>query len=74
MDLSRIPKKENIDDIILLTSDTDFVPILKDLKEDGINAILAYFTDKKRKSAFSLSNHLWKACKEKILIKKEHFL
>jgi len=30
-------------------------------------------TDKKRKSAFSLSNHLWKVCKNKILIKKEYF-
>jgi uncharacterized LabA/DUF88 family protein len=74
MDLSRIPRKENIDEVILLSSDTDFVPIIEDLREDGIKVILAYFTDKKRKSAFSLSNHLWKACKNKILIRKEHFL
>ena len=74
IDLSRIPKKENIDEVILLSSDTDFVPIIEDLKEDGIKVILAYFTDKKRKSAFSLSNHLWKACKNKILIKKQDFL
>jgi len=73
IDLSRIPKKENIKKVILITSDTDFVPIIKDLKEDGIEVILAYFTDKKRKSAFSLSNYLWKICKDKILIKKEHF-
>jgi len=73
IDLSRIPKKEGISEVILLTSDTDFVPIIKDLKEDKIEVILAYFTDKKRKSGFSLSNHLWKACKKKILIKKEHF-
>ena len=74
IDLSRIPKKENINEVILLSSDTDFVPIIEDLKEDGIKVILAYFTDKRRKSAFSLSNHLWKACKSKILIRKEHFL
>lgn len=74
IDLSRIPKKEKISDVVLLSSDTDFVPIIEDLKEDGIKVILAYFTDKRRKSAFSLSNHLWKACKDKILIKKEHFL
>ena len=73
IDLSRIPKKENIEKVILLSSDTDFVPLINDLKEDGIEVILAYFTDKRRKSAFSLSNHLWKACKNKILIKKEHF-
>ena len=74
IDLSRIPKKENINEVILLSSDTDFVPIINDLKEDGIKVILAYFTDRRRKSAFSLSNHLWKACKDKILIKKEYFL
>jgi uncharacterized LabA/DUF88 family protein len=74
LDLSRIPKKEGVSEIILLTSDTDFVPIIKDLNEDGIEVILAYFTDRRRKSAFSLSNHLWKVCKNKILIKKEYFL
>ena len=73
MDLLRIPKKTGIKNIIVLTSDTDFVPIIKDLKQEGIETILAYFTDKRRKSAFSLSNHLWKACNQKILIKKEHF-
>ena len=74
IDLSRIPKKENINEVILLSSDTDFVLIIKDLKEDKIEVILAYFTDRRRKSAFSLSNHLWEACKSKILIKKEYFL
>jgi len=73
IDLSRIPKKEKISNVIVLTSDTDFVPIINDLSEDGINVILAYFTDKKRKSGLSLSNHLWKACKNKIKIKKEYF-
>lgn len=73
IDLSRIPKKEEIYDVIVLTSDTDFVPIINDLSEDGINVILAYFTDKKRKSGLSLSNHLWRACKDKIRIKKEYF-
>ena len=73
IDLSRIPKKESITDVIVLTSDTDFVPIINDLSEDGINVILAYFTDKKRKSGLSLSNHLWKACKDKIKIRKEYF-
>jgi len=73
IDLSRIPKREGISDVIVLTSDTDFVPIIKDLSEDGINVILAYFTDRKRKSGLSLSNHLWKACKDKIKIRKEYF-
>jgi len=74
IDLSRIPKMEGIFDVIVLTSDTDFVPVINDLFEDKINVILAYFTDKKRKSGLSLSNHLWKACKDKIKIRKEYFL
>jgi len=74
IDLSRIPKKEKISEVIVLTSDTDFVPIINDLSEDGINVILAYFTDRKRKSGLSLSNHLWKACKDKIKIRKKFFI
>ena len=73
IDSSRIPKKENISEVVVLTSDTDFVPIINDLSEDGINLILAYFTDRKRKSGLSLSNHLWKACKDKIKIRKDFF-
>jgi len=73
MDLLRVPEKKNVRNIIILTSDTDFVPIIKDLKKEDINVILAYFTDRMRKSAFSLSNYLWKVCNKKILIKKEYF-
>ena len=74
MDLLKIAERKLAENIILLTSDTDFVPIIKDLQENyKIKVILAYFTDKRRKSAFSLSNHLWNICKDKILIKKEYF-
>jgi uncharacterized LabA/DUF88 family protein len=74
MDLLKIAERKLAENIILMTSDTDFVPIIKDLQENyNIKVILAYFTDKRRKSAFSLSNHLWNICKDKILIKKEHF-
>ncbi len=74
MDLLKIAQKEDIKKIIIITSDTDFVPIIKDIKNSyGVEIILAYFTDKKRKSAFSLSNHLWKIVDKKILIKEKHF-
>ncbi len=74
MDLLKIASQKKTDSIIIITSDTDFVPIIKDIKEEhSIQVILAYFTDKRRKSAFSLSNHLWKACNKRILIKREHF-
>ena len=50
------------------------IPIIKDIRKTyGVEVILAYFTDRKRKSAFSLSNHLWKAVDKRILIKRKHF-
>ena len=74
MDLLKVSQKKEIKTIILLTADTDFVPIIKEIREDyGIKVILAFFTDRKRKSAFSLSNHLWNACDDKIFIKREFF-
>jgi len=74
MDLLKVSQKGDIKTIILLTADTDFVPIIKDIQKDyGMKVILAYFTDRKRKSAFSLSNHLWDNCDKKILLKKEDF-
>lgn len=74
MDLLKVSQKKEVDNIIILTADTDFVPIIKEIKNDfKIKIMLAYFTDKKRKSPFSLSNHLWNVCDEYILIKLEHF-
>jgi uncharacterized LabA/DUF88 family protein len=74
MDLLKIGQKKEVDKVVIITSDTDFVPIIKDVRKSfNIKIILAYFTDRKRKSSFSLSNHLWKVVDKKILIKKEHF-
>ena|SRR3972149_3438473 len=75
MDLLKIAQKKEINEVILITSDTDFVPIINEVRKNhGLNIVLGYFTDRKRKSPFSLSNHLWKAVDKKILIKKEYFL
>ena len=74
MDLLKVAQNKSVKNIILITADTDFVPIIQEIKKDhGMKVILAYFTDRKRKSAFSLSNHLWNICDDKILIKLEHF-
>lgn len=74
MDLLRISVSKEVEEVVLISSDTDFVPILKEIREkEKIKVNLAYFTDRKRKSAFSLSNHLWKVVDKRILIKKEHF-
>ena len=72
MDLLKSSQNNNVKNIMLLTSDTDFVPIIEDIRKNK-NLILVYFTDKKRKSAFTLSNHLWAVFKNKILIKISDF-
>lgn len=73
MDLLKSSQNETIKNIILLTADTDFVPVIRDIKTNK-NLVLAYFTDKRRKSAFTLSNHLWNVFTKKILIKLSDFL
>ena len=73
-DLLRIAQQKNHETIILLTADTDFVPIIKELRElYDTKIVLAYFTEKVRNSSFSLSNELWGLFNEKILITKGHF-
>ena len=72
MDLLKIDKSK-IDTIIILICDTDFVPVLEDLRQSGIGVILYYFSDFDRNSKFFMSNHLWKVCDKKFLLKKEDF-
>lgn len=61
--------------IILVSSDTDFCPIIKDIKKRyGIDVILFSYFDKKRKSKFSLSNELLKCCLKYINLTKEDFV
>ena len=75
MDLLRIGQRKEVKQVVIITSDTDFVPIIQDVRKDsGLKVYLAYFTDRKRKSSFSLSNHLWKVVDKKLLIKREHFI
>ena len=72
MDLLKTSLNNSIKTIILLSADTDFAPIVEDIKNKK-NLILAYFTDKRRKSAFTLSNHLWNVFRKKVMIKLEDF-
>ncbi|MDP1696132.1 MAG: NYN domain-containing protein [archaeon] len=73
-DLIVVAQRKQHKKVILITSDTDFVQVLEELKRDyGIKIILAYYTDRKRGSGFSMSNHLWNICDEKLLLEKEHF-
>ena len=60
--------------IILVSSDTDFCPIINDIKErNKIEVILYSYFDRKRKSKFSVSNDLIKCCSKYVKLVKEDF-
>jgi len=74
MDLMETALKGKVKTIILIACDTDFVPVLNRIREEhGVKVILYYFTDKIRRSRFSMSNHILTACDKTVLLKKEHF-
>ncbi|MFH1918245.1 MAG: NYN domain-containing protein [Nanoarchaeota archaeon] len=76
MDLTNIPTKHpNIKKIILVSSDSDFVPVIKNLQEQGIKTILyTYYEGKNRRSIFSTSNELIKSVHKYVRLTKEDFL
>ena len=61
--------------IILITSDSDFVPIIEYLKSIGIEVILYTFFGRNRKSFFSnKSPELLRAVSKYVLVEKKHFI
>lgn len=75
MDLCQEPLERKIQNVILLAADTDFVPVLNQLRiKHGVKVILYFFTDRFRNSSFSMSNHILLACDKKILLTKEDFI
>ncbi len=73
MDLLEAPFQQRVKKIILIAADTDFVPILKKIKERGVYVILYYYTDRVRHSRFSMSNHIMTAASRCTQIRKEYF-
>lgn len=70
-DLLRYAQIRRYEAIILVSADSDFVPIIKELKiMYPTKLFLAFYTDLNRKSSFSRSNELWTAF-EKNLIRIE---
>ncbi len=73
MDLTSIPSKyPEIKRIILISSDSDFVPVIKYLEEQGIKTILYTYYERKRDSPFSRSNELIKSVFKYALLTKEY--
>lgn len=74
MDLMELANSKKYQTIILLACDTDFVPIINKVQnEDNIKIILYYYSDRIRKSQFSMSNELLQTCDNKELLTKEYF-
>ncbi len=76
MDLMRVPLKyKGIKRIILIASDSDFVPIINNLQiEEGLEVVLYTYFERNRKSKFSTSNELIKSVYKYVKLTKENFL
>ena len=59
--------------IILVASDSDFVPVVSELKKRDIKIILYTYYEKNRKSLFSTSNELIKSVSKYVLLTKQDF-
>ncbi len=74
IDLSHIREDSpNIKKLIIVTSDTDFCPIIKDLEKRNIEVILYTYFDRKRNSPFSISNELLNCCSKYVQLIKQDF-
>ena len=74
MDLFDI--KENHPDIkkiILIASDSDFVPVIERMKQKGIEIVIYTYFDRKRNSKFSTSNQLLKVASKWVKLNKDFF-
>lgn len=75
MRLSFVPTDfPEIKKIILVSSDTDFCPVINELKSKNIEIILCSYYEKKRNSKFSVSHHLIDCCKNIEYLTKQDFL
>lgn len=63
----------NVKKIILVSSDTDFCPVIEELKSKGIDVILYSYHEKIRGTKFSISNHLISCCSMYLKLTKKDF-
>ncbi len=74
MDLMSVPLKyPKIKKVIIISSDSDFVPVVKELEQEGIRIILYTYYEKIRNTPFSVSNHLIKSVYKYVLLSKNDF-
>ncbi|MEK6915035.1 MAG: NYN domain-containing protein [Nanoarchaeota archaeon] len=64
---------QNIKKIILIASDSDFVPVIERMKQKGFEIIVYTYFDRLRNSKFSTSNHLLKVASRWVKLKEHNF-
>ena len=72
IDLMKL-QSQNIKKIILVTCDSDFVPIIKEIHKFKVKTYLFTYYDKNRKSNFSYSTEILKNVEKHYLLRKEDF-
>ncbi len=74
IDLLRFKKEyPDIKNVILIACDSDFVPAINQLKEEGITVVLYTYFERKRKSRFSRYNHLLKTASRRVKLNESYF-
>ena len=74
IDLISIPlEHKEINKIILIANDSDFVPVINKLKKLGIEVVLYTYYSKKRESSFSRSNELLQIVSRYVQLTKKDF-
>lgn len=74
MDLMTIPMKHHkTKNVILIASDSDFVPVISELRGMGIDIHLYTYFDRQRNSIFSTSNELLKSVTRYVQLEARDF-
>lgn len=66
-------KYPNIKRVILIASDSDFVPVIERMRQKNIEIILYTYFDRKRNSKFSTSNQLLNVASKWVKLNSEDF-
>lgn len=75
IDLMSVPlEHQEVKKVILIANDSDFVPVVKKLRQLKIEVLLYTYYSKNRKSSFSRSNELLKSVSRYIQLTKEDFI
>lgn len=75
MDLMDLPiQNPKIKKVILIASDTDFVPVVERIQSLGIEVVLYTFFERDRRSIFSTSNKLLKTVSHYVKLRSSDFL